>query len=67
VVPTTWLSFGVSQDNVELDACKHDIDAGKFQPETDDELDPWKCLNEVWLNPPLSGYLHIFVCLSDGE
>lgn len=53
---------------MELKAYKDDIDAGKFPHfEVDDELGSWQPLDQIWLKPPASGYLHVLVSASSGE
>ena len=50
-----------------LEAYKDDIDTGKFRPKTDDVLVPWQRLDEIWSSPPVTGYLHVLVSISNSE
>ena len=59
--------FLLVSHGVELGTYKDDINAGKFRPKTDNVLDSWKRLDEIWSNPPTSGHLHVLVSVSNGE
>ncbi|KAH9024778.1 hypothetical protein EDB84DRAFT_1506265 [Lactarius hengduanensis] len=60
--------FPLTKVNVDLEANKSDILAGKFGPNANDvgvrSLDgSTEAISEIWSTKPLSGYVHVFVGL----
>ncbi|KAH9175160.1 hypothetical protein EDB89DRAFT_2066957 [Lactarius sanguifluus] len=60
--------FALTKVNVDLEASKSDILAGKFEPNANDVgvrllNDSTEAISEIWTTKPLSGYVHVFVGL----
>ncbi|KAI9447310.1 protein kinase subdomain-containing protein PKL/ccin9 [Lactarius psammicola] len=60
--------FALTKVSFDLEACKSDILAGEFEPNSNDMGvslldDPTATISQVWSTKPLSGHVHVFVGL----